>query len=353
MRKIIIALTIIITTLASTVTVAAQQPPTLTVNQAVNRAMANSERLREMFEDALLTDIEARQIRERLRLPPALSFEGHLSNVVQLMRNDISRAFQHTERTAQRTQVTHSIQSLFLAIIDAETSLKFMDRQLRIDRQNLNFDRIRHEHGLISEVDYTAARNNFEIEQLRRERLEEEINRAYRALIEVVGGNPNARFTIELELDFQPLGNRPVEDYVAIALAQSASLRRQQRELSVTQYQIEASPRFSQDERIIDEITLTQAERSLQSSRDFLRDTIINLYDQIIDSERSLTEQRIRYEAMYTELAINEVQLELGRMTQMEFDAFVLRMDESRDNIRRTQNNHTLNVQRLRTPSLH
>jgi len=344
---------------AGTVTVSAQEQPVLTVDRAVHMAIANSENIRRLAEDETLNEIQARQIRQSMR---ETTFElGFLGLAVQLMHNDIAIAAQHTNRAAQRALITQSIEEIFFAIINAETTLEFLDRQIAIERQELIFSRIRHEHGLMSATDFTAANNRLLELQLEREQREVEIARAYRSLNEIVGSPRNTRHTVVLETEFEPLGTRrDVDSYVASALGNNASLRQMERELGISRYEFDA--RYGIDSRsgvstsdtfTQNEISLSRSERNLQTARDNLRNQITDQYEHVRQLERSLTILNMSYETLQTTLAINEVRLDLGRMTQLEFDTFKLSLDRTRDNIRVAEVQHTFAVNRLTNTHLH
>jgi len=359
MKKLVSTIVIITTLLAGTVTVAAQEPQPLTVDRAVHMAIANSENIRRLNEDEILNEIQARQIRQGMR---ESTFElGFLGLAVQLMHNDIAIAAQHTNRAAQRALITHSIEEIFFAIINAETTLEFLDRQIAIERQELIFSRIRHEHGLMSSADFSAANNRLLELQLEREQREVEIARAYRSLNEIVGSPRNTRHTVVLETEFEPLGTRrDVDSYIASALGNSASLRQMERELGIGQFEFDAiygpgarSGASTSDTFTQRDISLARSERNLQTSRDNLRNQITDQYEHVRQLERSLTILNMNYEALQTTLAINEVRLDLGRMTQLEFDTFKLNLDRSRDSIRVAEVQHTLAVERLTNTHLH
>jgi|GEM_PF-2537689 len=359
--KKLISITIIITALlAGTVSVTAQEPQVLTVDRAVHMAIANSENIRRLNEDEILNEIQARQVRQGM-------FEittdlGHLGAVMSLMHSDIAIAFQNTNRAAQRALITQSIEEIFFAIINAETTLEFLDRQIAIEQQELVFSRIRHEHGLMSATEFTAVNNRLIELQLEREQREVEIARAYRSLNEIVGSPRNTRHTVILETEFELLGTRrTVENYVWSAISQNADLRRMERELGVSYFEFEAihggvhardseSPSDAFTQR---DISLSRSERSLQTAQDALRNQITDQYEHVRQLERNLIILNMSYETSLTTLAINEVRLELGRMTQLEFNTFKLSLDQLRDSIRMAEVQHTFAVERLTNTHLH
>jgi len=331
--------------------VAAQERPVLTVDRAVHRAIGNSEQIRQQFEREIVNAIDARQIRQRMR--EAATPGEHLELVIQLMRSDITMAFQHTERAAQRAQIAQSIQEAFLAIINAEAELEFLDRRIALERQNLRFDRIRYESGLIGTNEFNEARRRLQMRELDRERLEVSITRAHRALVSIVGGSRNTRYDVELDIRFEPLNNRPLDDYISVALGQNVNLRRQERELSVRQYELDARVSYTRDERTLREIPVAQFQRQIVTERQELADFITDIYEQVREYERELIRLRMDYEAMQLELEINEARLEMDRMTQLEFDEYVLGMDEARVRIRTIEAQHSLARARLLNPNLH
>ena len=359
MKKLISAIVVITTLLAGTVSVAAQEQPVLTVDRAVQMAIANSENIRRLTEDEILNEIQARQIRQSMR---ETTFElGFLGLAVQLMHSDIAIGAQHSNRAAQRAIITQSIEEIFFAIINAENTLEFLDRQIAVERQNLVFSRIRHEHGLMSATEFTAANNRLLELQLEREQREAEIARAHRSLNEVIGGGRNTRHTVVLDVEFEVLGTtRSLEHYIASAIGTNANLRRMERELGVTQFEFDArygidarSGESTSDAFTEREIALSRAERNLQTARDNLRDQITDQYEHIRQLERNLIIMNLNYEALQTTLAINKVQFELGRMTQLEFDTFMLSFDRAQDSIRVSETQHTFAVQRLTNTHLH
>ena len=351
MKKLIAILIVVITVLSSVSVVTALERPTLTVDRAVRRALGNSEQISRLADDVIIGEINGREIRRKIS--EVNSEAGLLSLYVQLMMHDISRAFQHSERAIQVSIITQNVQELFLAIINAEKALEFLDRQISIERQNLRFDRIRYEHGLLSVNDFDEARRRVQNLELDRERLETEINRAHRSLISVVGGNRDTRYSVELDLDFAPIKLRHLDYYVAAALGQNANYLRKQRELEVGRYEFEMGSSRDDDDRTRREILFHRDQRSIHQIRDDLINSITDLYDQIREQERSLTVMRANFETMLAQLAINEALFEMERITQIELDSFLLGLDKARDEIRVAEARYTMMVQRILNPNLH
>ncbi|MCL2852613.1 MAG: TolC family protein [Defluviitaleaceae bacterium] len=349
MKKLFMVLILIMTMLANTLTVAAAERPTLTVDRAVQRAIGNSTQIIELAEGVILEEIRGRDIRQRFLMPSI----DLLGIAIDQMVHEIAMAFQHSDRAMQVASITQSVQTGFLAIINAETELEFLDRRIDIDRQNFRFDQIRYEHGLMSVNDFNEARQSLQALERQREDLETQINRVHRSLVNLVGGRRGTHYNVEIELEFVPLGNsRTLDDYIAVTLAQNAGLRREQRSLGVSEYRFEAQGSHSDDDRTRREIELGQEQRRVQTTRDSLTESVISLYDDIRALERRLTSLRTDYENLRTQLAINEAMLDMERMTRLAFDEFILSMDRARNDIRIAEADHSIMVQRLRNPNL-
>ena len=352
MKKLATTLIVTAAMLANTLAVAAAELPTLTVDRAVHRAMGNSERIIQLAEDIILEEIRGREISQRL-IGEFREESILLGIAIDRMTHEIAMAFQHSDRSIQIDMITQSIQRIFLEIIKAETDLKFLDREIAIERQNFRFHQIRHEYGLMSNNDFNEARQSIQNLELQRENLEASIDRAHRSLVNIVGGSRRTRYAVQLELEFAPLCHgRTADDFVAIAFAQNAELRRARRNLDVTQYEFNVRGSRSDDDRTAREIQLNRAQRNVQTLRNDLENSIINLYEDIRQMERALAGRRASYTAMQAELAVNEAMLEMERITQIEFDTFLLRMDRLRHGIHTDKADHTMMVQRLRNPNL-
>ncbi|MCL2618240.1 MAG: hypothetical protein FWD98_04195 [Defluviitaleaceae bacterium] len=350
MKKLVTAAALVITIFAGTVAVQAQETTVLTVDRAVHRAINNSESIRRLAENVVLEEISGRQLSQALMESTHESIL--LSTAIARMTHEIAMAFSHTDRTTQIALITQSVQQGFLAILNAEARMEFMEREIAIARQKHRFDRVRYEHGLLSVHDFNAAARAITNLEIERESLQTEINRAHRQLASIVGGGRTARFCVELELDFAPFTSRPVEDYVAITLAQNADLRRALRQLEVTRFEYEHRSARNDDDRTARTIEFNRAQRNVMQIREDLESSLLDLYDQIRAQERSLTILRAGYEAMLAQYEINAAMLDMERITQLAFDEFALGLDEMRHSITSAEAGHTLMVQRLRNPNL-
>lgn len=344
-------LTLIIVIAITAVPVAAQEQTTLTLREAVNRAIAHSDSFRRLGEQARLDEMRNIQARNDL----LNTEENHyLATAVRVMRYDIVRIFSINNRYDQIEALEDSIMRLYTAITNAEADLLFHDRSIDIGRRRLAADRVRHENGLLSDQDWSTRQREHHQAQLARTSLESTLDQAYQALSEVMNrsSSDEMRYSITFDLPFEPLGSRSLAVLAETAVTNSTALRRTSRDLEVTRFQHERAQGQTELQREEQRLQLDWAERDLRASQDRQRDNTAAIYRNLRNLESTRTIQQEQIQTLRTQLDIGEHRVELGLMTRLDLDQLHLDFDRAVENLRRTEASHALALNQILTPSL-
>lgn len=354
MKRFISAVAFVVALAIGIVPVAAGERPSMTLRQAVDRAIAHSESLRRMDEREQLTEMQALQ--NRLNM---LESESNmlLAASIANMRYDIARVFSIADRHIQIETLEQSIMTLYMAIVQAEVDLEFYDTDLDIRRRRLAVYRLRNENGLLSDHEFNTAQRAYHQAQLQRHSLEEALDDAYRALEDVLRSvsRGGVRYVIEFDLPFEPLGSRTQDAFAEAAVAGNAGLRRDARELEVRRFE-QQRPHGENPQTPLQReqarLNLDWAERDHNTNRTNIRNAAGTLYRSIRSMEANRTVQREQLTTLRSQLDINKHLVELGRMTQLDLDQFRLDLARAEESLRRTEVNHALSLRRLSNPNL-
>ncbi len=331
----------------------------LTIDQAVTDAIAYSRDLKTLAEDMDLTEDNEKVVRNSWAAQndgeTVSDYETTHSYAVQLrqLANTLSNYSANEEIAKQK--IEYNIRSLFYSIKTAEDSLDLYDAEIDIQARQLKIYETMLELGQLSQVEYNDYKETYDTLVSDRKAVESQISSTYRSLNQIMGKNINQQYNIILDdITFTEMGDVSLEYEINKALATNQSVKEAQQTVDLNKYSLDSfidSSTVSSD-RTETENSYAQSTRNLEDTKTSLRASMTELYENIIEAERTYKDNAASLANMEEQLKVKETQYELGQITELELDAYKLSIETLRYNMESAVYDHDIMVREFQNSNL-
>lgn len=331
----------------------------LTIDQAVTDAIAYSRDLKTLAEDMDLTEDNEKVVRNSWAAQndgeTVSDYEATHSYAVQLrqLANTLSNYSANEEIAKQK--IEYNIRSLFYSIKTAEDSLALYDAEIDIQARQLKIYETMLELGQLSQVEYNDYKETYDTLVSDRKAVESQISSAYRSLNQIMGKDINQQYNIILDdVTFTEMGDVSLEYEINKALATNQSVKEAQQTVDLNKYSLDSfidSSTVSSD-RTETENSYAQSTRNLEDTKTSLRASMTELYENIIEAERTYKDNAASLANMEEQLKVKETQYELGQITELELDAYKLSIETLRYNMESAVYDHDIMVREFQNSNL-
>ncbi|MDR1558170.1 MAG: TolC family protein [Clostridiales bacterium] len=321
----------------------------LTVDQAVEAAIAASNDLKS-YDDSLISNNESLDsLKEQFQLET--DYGKVLSLAVQIMQMETQNTQTNNNANLAVDKLRISVMNLFASIINAQNALTLADQSLSIQKRQLDIAKIKYNLGYISKIDYDTQTNSYNQKLASRETQKIAIDNAFVSLNKLLGYTLTKQYDLVLDLHYTPLGEISIAGAVDTALRSDPSLVNQQGNVEVAQYKIDMydSEVSTDTEESLDR-NLQQAERSLYETQRGIEQKVVNAYNNIKNQEISYDNAILALEALNLQLPLKVKQAELGKITKLELDQLYYQIAQQQETIRSLSVSHAINVTQFNNP---
>lgn len=324
----------------------------LTVEEATELAIKNSNSLKSMSENLSLAEDDAKDANHDLFY--ATEYTAVTSLAVQLknLRNNISNYKANSEIEKQKLQL--SVTQMFTAIKEAESSLELCEEQIKLSEKDLNLAEVKLELGMITENDYTEQKNTLEKAKTQRDTLQVSLDDAYTSLNKLLGYDLNEKYEISLEVSYTPFEeDMPLETKILKAVSSCQSINEKKENVTVAKYELDVhSDLYSSEKKESKQNQYNQAVRTLEDAKTDLRQSITSLYNSIQTTEKSYKDNLNELEQMKKTLEIKETELSLGKTTELEVEKYKYQIESLENTIQNQVYEHNIMLMKYDNPDL-
>jgi len=290
----------------------------LAVADAVKFAIERSTELKNLDENAYLNELNRDTLRNSVI--QTVTEAQFINAQVQIMQNELRQAMFNENIALQKLSIEYTITRYFIAIISAERDLRLYDANLELSERQLTISKVRAELGLMSQIAYDTQKSNYEKDVSAREIRTIGIANAYRTLNNAMGKETNKRYALVLEYAFEPLPETNLTRYINESINGNVAIKNRENELAALEYRLQ----LTSDRDVSDELTINinQVKRALSDAKSNVEDKITSCYNDIRSMETQYALNMKELDDMRGQLMIKEVQLELGRLTQIDADTY-------------------------------
>lgn len=323
----------------------------LTVDEAVTKAVGYSRTLKSLYEKNEVNELSADDTRIDLiwsnEYVQVTNLNVELKNLLNSIRN------YSTDVEIETEKIRLNVIELFAAIINAEESLDMYDKQIDINERELKIAEVKKSLGLLSQTDYDALVVENNKTKSSKQSLENELEEAYKSLNQILGQNLNTRYTVQLDIEYEPLGDTDLEYAVSKAVSSSQSVKEKKEAVEIAKYQLDVySHEYSGGYKQDKQNNYAQATRDLDDTKTQIESSLRTVYNNINTAETNYNNNLASLEQKKKELSVKKLQLSLGKITQLDYDKAEYEVEQLENTIKQSAYSHYVLVCQYNNPDL-
>jgi len=333
---------------------------TLTIKDAAKKAIENDTNIKNAEESLELYDDKMKKATDTYL--SATTTDAILNASINMMNLDLSRALSIKNIDSQKENVEYNIQKYFNTIINAEKSAELYEESLAIQKKKLDISKVKLELGKISQNDYDKEAAAYEQSLMSKEAYLSTINKAYRDLNSYMGKPLDTTYELVLELEYEVVPEVNLTAYTDTFVNKSLSVQQAKDSMTVAEYQLDnytepyntvtglVSESYGEYEQLLS--SFNQASRSYSDTVEKVKKSVIDSYNSLREAEVTIKSKEMELEEAYKQLEILKTKLELGKITQIEYDEQAYDIKNKEENLRKEKNNYALSAIAFLSPNL-
>jgi hypothetical protein len=323
----------------------------LTVDEAVSKAVAYSRTLKTLYENNELNELSADDTRTDLiwsnEYVEVTNLNVELKNLLYSIAN-------YDENVAiEKEKIRLNIVELFAGIISAEDAVDMYEKQIELNERDLQIAEVKKNLGLLSQSEYdgmVVSNNNVKSSK---QSLETQLDEAYTSLNKLLGQSLSLRYTVSLDVEYEALGDVNLEYDVSKAVSSSQTIKEKQEAATIAKYKLDVySHEYSGGYKESAQSNYAQATRALADAKTSIEASLRTTYNSIQTAETNYNNNLANLEQKKNELAIKKVQLDLGKITQLEYDKAEYEIEQLENTIKQSVYSHYVLVSKYNNPDL-
>lgn len=326
--------------------------PPLTLDEAIDKTLKNSTSVKTTNINIENLEDDLDQAGIEFSYPTS---ENGFSSLLSLISAQVNLKNSQISKDNQNENLKYSVKQSFIDIITAQREIAASESSLRAEEANLNTSKIKNRMGTLSDSDLKTQQLAYEksVSDLESKKISLEAD--YISLNILMGVNVNNRYSVELPIEYEPFNTTiSVESYVTNVVNNSSTIKQKENSLTLTQEQQKLSWLNSTEIGSYNSAqnSLNSAELSLQDTKDELSQTVRNLYNTIVQSEKSLETSIGELGALKTALAATETKYEMGTASKLQLEEAKQGVIDKENSIISALYTHMMNVEKLNNPVL-
>lgn len=331
----------------------------LTIDQAVTDAIAFSRDLKNLEENIDLVEDNEAVVRNSWASQnngeTISDYETTHSYAVQLreLANTLSNYSANEEIAKQK--IEYNIRSLFYNIKAAEDSLALYDEQIDVQARQLKVYETMLNLGKLSQVEYNDYKQTYDTLVSDKKAVETQISSAYRSLNQLMGKDINQQYNIIVDdLTFTEMGDVSLDYEINKAIATNQTVKEAEDSVNLNKYSLDSFVDGStvSSNRTQTENSYAQSTRTLEDTKTNLKAEMTSLYENIREAERTYRDNEASLANMEEQLKVKETQYSLGKITELELDAYKLSIDTLKNTMENAVYSHDIMVRQFQNSNL-
>jgi hypothetical protein len=323
----------------------------LTVDEAVSKAIAYSRTLKTLYENNEINELSASDTRTDLIWSNEYVEVTNLNVELKNLMNSLSNYDSNVE--IEKEKIRLNIIELFASIINAENSIELYDEQIDLNERDLKISQVKKSLGLLSQTDYDAlVLSNTQLKSSK-QNLEIAVEEAYTSLNKMLGQNLSNTYKVSLDIDYEALGDVDLDYAVSKAVSSSQSIKEKSEAATIAKYKLDVySHEYSGGYKESAQSNYAQATRALADAKTEMEANLRSVYNSIQTAETNYKNNLSSLEQKKNELEIKKLSLQLGKITQLEYDKAEFEIEQLENTINQSVYSHYVLVSKFNNPDL-
>ena len=328
-----------------------QDDNVLTVDEAVSKAVAYSRTLNTLYENNEINELSADDTRTDLIWSNEYVEVTNLNVELKNLMNSLANYDSNVE--IEKESIRLNVIELFAAIINAEDSIDMYDKQIELNERDLKIAQVKNSLGLLSQTDYDSLVVSNKQTKSSKQNLEIAVEEAYTSLNRILGQDLSKTYSINLDIEYEPLGDVDLEYAVAKAVSSSQAVKEQEEAATIAKYKLDVySSEYSGGYKENAQSNYAQATRTLADTKTNIEANLRTVYNNIQTSETNYNNNLESLEQKKKELEVKKLQLQLGKITQLEYDKAEYEIEQLENTIKQSVYSHYVLVSKFNNPDL-
>jgi len=324
------------------------EPDRLTRSDAVKFSIERSSELKNLDENAYINELNRSSL-ESAKVE-SITETQYINSLISLFQNELRQATFIENIALQRLAIESTVTRYFMSVLTAERELFLYDKNLELTKTNLDITKIKQELGMVSKNSYDMLKLSYDKDVSNREIKVISIDNAYRALNNAIGTELDKRWTLDAEIEYEPLEEYNLAQYIADSTASNVTVKAKENDLALAKYRLSVSTDHGAKDEL--EIGVRQAERALNDAKKSLNDRLVSGYKEIRSAETQYELIENDLSDMLSQLAIKETQLELGKLTRIDVDNYRYQILTVEYRLFGMASDHYIKVTQFKNPDL-
>jgi outer membrane protein TolC len=339
-------------------TVNAETTDSLTIETAVEKAIANSSKLKTLDENKDLSETDFKNTSTSLTNYDSddNGSNNYLNLAVQYKRLAISLKNYDATTEVTKKQLEQSIREYFVAIVEAQNAIELYEQNMEIQQKEIDIAKVKLDLGLISQSEYDSSVTSFNTLKSNRDTLKNNLDTAYSTLNVILGYDTKTRYELEYDCDYTAeIDNLNLTYIISKAQSSSYSITQKKNAVDIAKYDYEkyslsTATDYSSETRDEKKATYAQATRDYGDAKDTIETTITNWYNSLKEAEQNYSDNLATLTLKKSQLAIYEKKYELGTITELELEKYKYEISQLENTIQNLKYSHDLLVRKLQDP---
>jgi len=255
----------------------------------------------------------------------------------------------------EKEAIEFSVFNFFINIINAENNLKLYEEELILKEKKLKISEIKLKYGKISKNDFENEQLEYKNLTKEKEELENSIYDAYVSLNKVLGNNLSTKYDLNLgeEITYISIGEVNLETEITLATDRNNGIKSQQETVDIAKYALTLyTSETGTDTRETKLSNYRKELRNLEEQKTVLRENITKNYNELVKLENEYNSNISELENMKNRLQIKELNLKLGKITEIEIEEYKYEIKKLENTIQEQIYQHELLMRKFKNPTL-
>lgn len=337
----------------------------LTIDQAVDKALAYSHTIKTLDENAEKIDDNLETASRAFyylgidNSTDTTATNNSLAYSIRYLNNTLRSLNANKEIAKQGIRL--SIENVFNSIKAAEEDINLYEENLIIQDKNIKIAEVKKNLGLISQIEYDNTVTQYKTLETEKQNLEISLDNTYRSLNKIMGTDLEKRYDIVFEdEEYTVMPNTDVTMAIERALTSTEKIKAAKDALDLANYDYNVYTHTSstaydasqQGTYKTKKNTISQASRDLDDARTSLRTSMTSIYDNIITLEQSYIDTQNTLNLLKSQYEVVKAQYDIGKATEIDVLTVEYNIHKAEAGLDKIVRNHNILVKQFNNPDL-